>query len=121
MAGSGRRPGIEPQATGEQLPPHGAQAFEASRRRGRPGRRHPDPDFCPDELASGKLIRPFDLECTDGRSYWLAYPENRRSVPKIKAFRNWILNEDAAQGAVSIAHFGRVKQRGVSSLGNRQR
>jgi LysR family transcriptional regulator, glycine cleavage system transcriptional activator len=26
-------------------------------------------------------------------SYWLAYPEGRRNVPKIKAFRDWIAGE----------------------------
>ena len=26
-------------------------------------------------------------------AYWLAFPEARRNVPKIKAFRDWILGE----------------------------
>ena len=28
-----------------------------------------------------------------GRGYWLAYPESRRNVPKIKLFRDWIVGE----------------------------
>ncbi len=72
---------------------YGAQAFEASAAVAGQGVAILTPDFYPEELASGKLIRPFELQCSDGRGYWLAYTENRRNVPKIKAFRNWILNE----------------------------
>ena len=35
----------------------------------------------------------------DGHAYWLVYPEARRNVPKIKAFREWILGEVAASPA----------------------
>jgi len=80
---------------------YGAQAYEAAAAVAGQGVAILTPAFYPDELASGKLIRPFDLECTDGRGYWLAYPENRRNVPKIKAFRNWILNEMHGTGAQS--------------------
>lgn len=44
------------------------------------------------ELAEGRLIQPFDLT-GDGGSYWLVYPEGRRNVPKIRAFREWIVAE----------------------------
>lgn len=43
------------------------------------------------EVAAGQLFQPFDLTCNDGRDYWLAYPQNRRGIPKIRAFRDWIL------------------------------
>lgn len=43
------------------------------------------------EVAAGQLYQPFDLTCNDGRDYWLAYPENRRHIQKIRAFRDWIL------------------------------
>ena len=43
------------------------------------------------EVASGQLFQPFELTCNDGRDYWLAYPENRRNIQKIRAFRDWIL------------------------------
>nr|WP_298094223.1 LysR substrate-binding domain-containing protein [uncultured Shinella sp.] len=43
------------------------------------------------EIAAGLLYQPFDLTCNDGRDYWLAYPENRRNILKIRAFRDWIL------------------------------
>jgi LysR family transcriptional regulator, glycine cleavage system transcriptional activator len=47
------------------------------------------------ELADGRLVQPFDLVGDDGHAYWLVYPEARRNVPKIKAFREWILDEVA--------------------------
>jgi len=51
------------------------------------------PAFFQAELAAGQLIQPFDLVCSDGKAYWLVYPEARRNVPKIAAFRAWILAE----------------------------
>jgi LysR family glycine cleavage system transcriptional activator len=47
------------------------------------------------ELGDGRLIRPFDISGDDGHAYFLVYPESRRNVPKIKAFREWILDEVA--------------------------
>lgn len=47
--------------------------------------------FYGDELASGRLIQPFDLLASDGHGYYLVYPETRRNSPKIRAFRDWIL------------------------------
>jgi len=51
------------------------------------------PAFFGDELASGQLIQPFEQVCHDGHAYWLVYPQARRLVPKIRAFRDWILSE----------------------------
>ena len=47
------------------------------------------------ELADGRLIQPFELVGNDGNAYWLVYPEARRNVPKIRAFREWLLAEIA--------------------------
>jgi LysR family glycine cleavage system transcriptional activator len=54
------------------------------------------------ELANGSLIQPFDIVGNDGHAYWLVYQEARRSVPKIRAFRDWMLAEigTTANGAV---------------------
>ena len=52
-----------------------------------------NPGHYADDIAAGRLLLPFDLLCNDGRDYWLAYPQNRRNTPKIRAFRNWILAE----------------------------
>lgn len=49
------------------------------------------PAFYGDEVASGRLARPFDILGWDGHGYYLVYPEARRNSPKIKAFRDWIV------------------------------
>jgi len=51
------------------------------------------PFFHAESLAAGRLIQPFDLVCSSGKSYWLCYPRARRNTLKIRIFRNWILNE----------------------------
>ena len=45
------------------------------------------------EIAAGRLITPYETISENGNAYWLAYPESRRNVPKIKAFRDWIAGE----------------------------
>ncbi|WP_244468003.1 LysR substrate-binding domain-containing protein [Nitratireductor soli] len=55
------------------------------------------PAFFHAELASGMLVQPFDLTATDGNAFWLVYPESRRNIPKISAFRSWILAQIAAE------------------------
>ena len=54
------------------------------------------PAFFSMELESGRLVRPFDIVCTDDDAIWLVYPHGRRNVPKIAAFRNWLLGETKA-------------------------
>lgn len=43
------------------------------------------------DVAEGRLVRPFDQVSSRGFGYWLVIPEGRRSVPKIKRFREWLL------------------------------
>lgn len=45
------------------------------------------------EIAEGRLVQPFDTVGTDDDGYWLVYAESRRNLPKIKAFRDWLLEE----------------------------
>ena len=54
------------------------------------------PAFFREELASGRLIQPFELTCEDGSGYWLVYPESFRRSRKIRTFRNWL--EDSTKG-----------------------
>lgn len=49
------------------------------------------PFYVQDELASGRLIQPFDLSWTDEKIYWLVYPHGRRNLPKIRAFQAWLM------------------------------
>lgn len=51
------------------------------------------PAFYADDLRRGALVQPFDLVCTRGYGFHLAYPHARRNAPHIAAFRNWILGE----------------------------
>ena len=51
------------------------------------------PEFFELEMAAGRLIAPYETISEDGNAYWLAFPESRRNVPKIKAFRDWIAGE----------------------------
>lgn len=52
--------------------------------------------FFSEELASGRLIAPLNQYCTDDIGVWLVHPKNRRNTPKIKAFREWIVQAVAA-------------------------
>lgn len=54
------------------------------------------PAYYRTELATGRLIQPFERVIDEGTGYWLAYPESRRNVPKIKKFREWIVAEAEA-------------------------
>ncbi len=84
----------DPDLAGRPRSRLGAQAFEANAALAGQGVAILTPEFYRDDLAAGRLIQPFPLVCTDDDwDYWLAYPEARRNVPKIKAFRNWILEE----------------------------
>lgn len=49
------------------------------------------PPFYADELASGRLVQPFEPVGWDGYCYYLIYPESRRNLPKIRALRDWLL------------------------------
>ncbi len=49
-----------------------------------------NPGHFEEDVAAGRLYQPFELTCSDGRDYWLVYPDSRRNVPKIRAFRTWI-------------------------------
>jgi LysR family transcriptional regulator, glycine cleavage system transcriptional activator len=51
------------------------------------------PLFFQHEIASGRLVQPFELVLRDQKDYWLAYPTARRDSAKIQAFRSWILEE----------------------------
>jgi len=54
------------------------------------------------EIAAGRLVAPIpDIVFAD-TMLWLVYPEHRRNVPKIRAFRSWIEGEMRrdAEGAI---------------------
>ena len=46
------------------------------------------------DVAAGRLVMPFpDRVSVRGWAYWLVYPKERRMVPKVKRFREWLLAE----------------------------
>ncbi|PBC05334.1 transcriptional regulator GcvA [Mesorhizobium sp. WSM3860] len=75
----------------------GAQAYEANAAMAGQGVAIVTRALFKNELADGRLIQPFDLVGDDGHAYWLVYPTARRNVPKIRAFRDWILAEIACR------------------------
>lgn len=62
-----------------------------------------NPRFFRFELATGALIRPFDLLWTCGGAYWLVYPHARRNRPIIRAFQRFLLDEIATEDAAMQA------------------
>ncbi|WP_228874613.1 transcriptional regulator GcvA [Paraburkholderia saeva] len=46
-----------------------------------------------DDLNSGRLIQPFDIELLNDYSYWLVYPPAAMNHPGAEAFRSWLLSE----------------------------
>jgi len=49
------------------------------------------------DVAAGRLVIPFpDRLSARGWSYWMVYPKERRMIPKVKRFREWLLAEMAA-------------------------
>jgi LysR family glycine cleavage system transcriptional activator len=52
--------------------------------------------FFEHDIAAGRLCQPFDLVVRDHRDYWLAYPVARRNSAKIRAFRDWLMEQAAA-------------------------
>jgi LysR family glycine cleavage system transcriptional activator len=54
------------------------------------------PFFWRDDVAEGRLVRPFTQVTSLGHGYWFVCAEHRRQMPKIKRFREWLLAEVAS-------------------------
>lgn len=44
-----------------------------------------------DELAAGRLVRPFELSLPAGFAYYVVYPSRALKRPNVKAFRDWLM------------------------------
>jgi LysR family transcriptional regulator, glycine cleavage system transcriptional activator len=44
-----------------------------------------------DLIASGKVVKPFDIEVDSGNDYFLTYPPQRREQRSIRLFEEWML------------------------------
>ena len=49
-----------------------------------------------DDLAAGRLVRPFDISLPTEYAYYVVMPEASAERPKIAAFRNWLKDEAKA-------------------------
>ena len=45
------------------------------------------------ELASGRVVIPFDISATGSNGYYLVYPKGRCDDPKVALFRDWVLSQ----------------------------
>jgi LysR family glycine cleavage system transcriptional activator len=52
--------------------------------------------LCAEELASGKLVVPFDRTIVSGSNYFLVSRTEEIDIPRIVAFRSWVLDQFAA-------------------------
>ncbi|MGV6853490.1 MAG: transcriptional regulator GcvA [bacterium] len=46
-----------------------------------------------EDLAAGRLVKPFDITLPSDFAYYIVYPESRKDDPKLTAFRDWLLSE----------------------------
>jgi LysR family glycine cleavage system transcriptional activator len=67
------------------------------------------------DVAAGRLQALFpDRISTRGWAYWLVFPSERRMVPKVKRFREWLLSEMedalAQLGRSGTIHLGEIPE-----------
>ena len=48
-----------------------------------------------DDLAAGRLVRPFALSLPAGFAYYVVYPPRALQQPNVKAFRDWLMAENS--------------------------
>lgn len=53
-----------------------------------------------EDLASGRLIKPFDIALKADYAYYVVYPPHAAERPKVAAFRDWLLAEAARDRGV---------------------
>jgi len=60
-----------------------------------------DTRLCREELASGKLVTPFDRTIVSGRNYFLVSRAEEIEIPRIAAFRTWVLDQFAKEAVAA--------------------
>lgn len=56
------------------------------------------PTFFRADIEAGRLVQVLPIVVKEKLDYWLVYPQERRNVPKIRAFRDWLLAQVALDG-----------------------
>ena len=51
-----------------------------------------------DDLANGRLVKPFDIELPSTFSQWIVTLPEKADRPDIRRFRNWLLAQADADG-----------------------
>lgn len=51
-----------------------------------------------DELAAGRLVRPFDTTVEGMRAHWIVTLPEKADLPDVRRFRTWLLAQAAADG-----------------------
>jgi len=59
------------------------------------------------DLAAGRLVQPFALTLPTDFAYYLVSPEETADRPKVKAFREWIVEETRKDAAEAESDAGR--------------
>ncbi len=49
------------------------------------------------EIEAGLLVEAVPSDMREQASYWVVYPPHARNTPKVKAFRDWISVQFAAE------------------------
>lgn len=97
LSAAGVEAGNRPRGAGLRLD---SQADEGHAAMGGQGMVLLTPAFWKNDIADGRLSQPFELTATAGFRYWLVVAPERRNVPKIKRFREWLLAQvEAARSA----------------------
>ena len=52
-----------------------------------------DPRLYPEEIKSGRLVAPFQMSVKSGRSYFLVSRAEEIEIPRIAAFRQWVIEQ----------------------------
>lgn len=97
--------------SGDGAPPRGGirldnQADEGHAAMGGQGFALLTPFLWAGDVRKERLVAPFpEMISRRGWSYWLVYPAERRTVPKIKRFREWLVAEIAESRRQARAQF----------------
>ncbi len=62
-----------------------------------------------DELAAGRLVKPFEISLRTDYAYYIVCPEATADRPKVRAFQDWLLSEAQQQAEPARAAAGDVR------------
>ena len=54
--------------------------------------------MCRTELATGRLVKPFDIDLLSTYSQWILTLPEKADRPDIRRFRNWLVAQADADG-----------------------